>query len=254
MRALLSFMLIVLLSVAGGGYAGAAASSPAGVPSPVGDIYVQDRANLIDEATERELILYGESLEELSGAQLALLTIPSLSGRNLEQFANEALRAYGLGEKDKNNGVLIVLAADEKQIRIEVGYGLEHIVTDFKAGRLLDEAALPYMKAGRLKDAAVNSYLALYETIASEVARGADAGVSPNPSSLWERLLDALLESSAFRWTVCIVLVLLIAADFIFLKGIVTRSILFLLSMFAGRRSAARGKGGSSGGGGASRK
>ncbi|MEF3302902.1 TPM domain-containing protein [Paenibacillus sp. GYB003] len=254
MRAIVLALLAVLLHAAGGAQTGAAAAPASGVPAPVGDIYVQDFARILDDDAKQELVSYGETLETMSGAQLALLTVASLEGRPLEQFANEALRAYGLGQRGKDNGVLIVLAAKEKQIRIEVGYGLESVIPDSRAGSLLDEHAAPYVKAGKLNDAAVGIYLAVFEAIASEAVLGAGAGAEPGPSSFWERALFALLESSALRWTAGIALALLMLADFIFLKGFVTRSLLLLLSLLAGRRSAARGRGGSSGGGGASRR
>ncbi|GAA3407845.1 TPM domain-containing protein [Paenibacillus hodogayensis] len=157
--------VVVLFFLAAASFSFPAMAVSKSVPRQIGDIYVQDHAGLLSEKDAAQLVASGKSLEATNGTQLALLTVQSLEGSDLAEFANEAFRTYGLGDKKKNNGILIVLAAEERKIRIEVGYGLEDVITDSKAGRLLDMYAVPYMESGKLKDAAKNAYSALYYTL-----------------------------------------------------------------------------------------
>ena len=79
------------------------------IPAPVGDIYVQDFANLLSEQERTELRSIGRSIENQTTAQIAVLTVDSIGDRSIEEYANEAFRQYGIGNKEKNNGVLLVI-------------------------------------------------------------------------------------------------------------------------------------------------
>lgn len=87
-------------------------------------------------------------LEEKSGIQLVVATIPSLDGGDIETYANNLFRKWGLGEKAKNNGVLFVVAPNEHRVRIEVGYGLEGTLTDATSKIIIANAITPRFKAG----------------------------------------------------------------------------------------------------------
>src|SRR4030095_6701243 len=116
------------------------------IPMPVGDIYVQDFANVLTQEEEHQLKRLGRNLEDQTTAQVAVLTVETTGDKIITEFANEAFRQYGIGSKEKDNGVLLVLAIDDRQVWIEVGYGLEGRIPDGKAGRILDEVAVPYLK------------------------------------------------------------------------------------------------------------
>ena len=92
------------------------------------------------------LINLGRSIEDQTTAQVAVLTIETIGERTIEEFANEAFRQFGIGSEKEDNGVLLVIAMNERKIRIEVGYGLECRIPDGKAGRILDEYAITYLK------------------------------------------------------------------------------------------------------------
>jgi uncharacterized protein len=85
---------------------------------------------------------------ERSIAQIVVVTLPSLQGQEIEEFVVALGRHWGIGGKDTNNGVLIVVAPNEKQMRIEVGYGLEGTLTDILAHRIVQEKILPPFKQG----------------------------------------------------------------------------------------------------------
>ena len=87
-------------------------------------------------------------LEAKSGIQLVVATVASLEGQEIEPYANELFRTWKLGEKDKNNGVLLLVAPNERRVRIEVGYGLEGTLTDALSKVIITNAITPRFKAG----------------------------------------------------------------------------------------------------------
>ena len=91
---------------------------------------VVDQANIIQPDTRAAIEQKLADLETKSGIQLVVATVNSLEGQDVEPYANELFRKWALGEKKKNNGVLLLVAPNERRVRIEVGYGLEGTLTD----------------------------------------------------------------------------------------------------------------------------
>ena len=87
-------------------------------------------------------------LETKSGIQLVVATVTSLEGQEIEPYANELFRTWKLGEKAKNNGVLLLVAPNERRVRIEVGYGLEGTLTDALSKVIITNAIAPRFKTG----------------------------------------------------------------------------------------------------------
>ena len=110
------------------------------------EFYVNDTANVLDDTTKQYIIDINKKLYNLTGAQIVVVTINSLEGASIEEYSTQLFRSYGIGSKDKNNGVLFILSVNDRKTRIEVGYGLEGRITDGKAGRILDDYVLPYFK------------------------------------------------------------------------------------------------------------
>lgn len=109
---------------------------------------VVDEAHIIPQRAAERLTAKLASLEEKTGIQLVVATLPSLQGGDIESFANSLFRAWGLGEKEKNNGVLLLVAPNERKARIEVGYGLEGTLTDAISKLIITNAMVPHFKAG----------------------------------------------------------------------------------------------------------
>jgi uncharacterized protein len=103
--------------------------------------YVSDFAGVIDAGSRAQLERYCETLERATGTQLALVTLPSLQGEPVEDVANALFRAWGIGKKGENNGALLLLSIGDRRSRLEVGYGLEPIITDGQSGSLLRSMA-----------------------------------------------------------------------------------------------------------------
>jgi uncharacterized protein len=121
-------------------------------PLPANDGWVTDLAGLLSPQQEQALETLMESYRLGSGHEIALLTVPDLGGRSLERYALEVVRSWGLGEAGKNNGALMLVAKQERKIRIEVGRGLEGSITDSISGRIIRDVIAPELKRGRTYD------------------------------------------------------------------------------------------------------
>jgi uncharacterized protein len=113
---------------------------------------VVDRADLLTPDREARLARKLEALEKEVGPQYVVVTIPSLNDRRIEDYSVDLARRWGLGRKDRDDGLLLVVAPAEKQVRIEVGYGLERRVTDPFSGKVIREQALPNFRQGRFPE------------------------------------------------------------------------------------------------------
>lgn len=138
----------VLLPDYGGQLPLVSLQAEAKVAVPVPRDYVSDQANVLAPQQEMALIALAEELQAKTGAQLAVLTVPSLDGEPVEQLALRVAREWGVGTQKKNDGLLMVLATQDKRLRTEVGYGLEGIIPDGLSGQVQDEKMLPYFKKG----------------------------------------------------------------------------------------------------------
>src|SRR5450631_2573533 len=109
---------------------------------------IVDQANIIPAATRAAIEQKLADLEAKSGIQLVVATVASLDGDEIEPYANALFRTWKLGEKDKNNGVLLLIAPNQHKVRIEVGYGLEGTLTDALSKIIISNAMAPRFKTG----------------------------------------------------------------------------------------------------------
>lgn len=169
----ISVWLLLLLTFA-------STAQAAEFPELTDDIYIQDIAGVLSEEQEAEIKSLGAGLEDATSAQIAVMVIDSLEGEPIESYANEALRHYGVGSAEDNNGVLVVLSMTDREIYIEIGYGLEGALPDGKVGRILDDYAVPYLREDQPDEAILNTYQALYNEVSAEYDWDGEA-VSPQP-------------------------------------------------------------------------
>jgi uncharacterized protein len=131
---------------------------------------VVDQANIIQPDTRVAIEQKLTDLETKSGIQLVVATVNSLEGQDVEPYANELFRKWALGEK-KNNGVLLLVAPNERRVRIEVGYGLEGTLTDALSKVIISNAMTPRFKAGNFTEGisrGVDDIITVLTTDASE--------------------------------------------------------------------------------------
>jgi uncharacterized protein len=219
------------------------------IPAPMGDIYVQDFANVLNETERAELINLGRSIEDQTTAQVAVLTVQTIGDRAIEDYANEAFRQYGIGQKEKDNGVLIILAMNERKVRIEVGYGLEGRIPDAKAGRILDQYAIPYLQNQQPNKAVTETYKAIAKEVFAEYGVEGGQETAPQPAVQKDKGLGIP------SWLLILVVLVVVFLDFKFFGGTLTYLLLSIIGRGGGRGGGGSrgGGGGSSGGGGASR-
>jgi uncharacterized protein len=109
---------------------------------------VVDQAGVMSAESRASIETKLKDLEDKSGIQLVVATVKSLQGSDIETYANELFRTWKLGQAQKNNGVLLLVAPNEHKVRIEVGYGLEETLTDALSSVVISSAIIPRFKAG----------------------------------------------------------------------------------------------------------
>lgn len=109
---------------------------------------VVDQAGVMSADSRTAVEAKLKDLEDKSGIQLVVATVKSLQGGDIETYANELFRAWKLGQAQKNNGVLLLVAPNEHKVRIEVGYGLEGTLTDALSSVVISSAIVPRFKTG----------------------------------------------------------------------------------------------------------
>ena len=114
--------------------------------TPTSDFYVNDFANILNMDTKSKIMDIATQIESKTTAQVVVVTVESIGDSSIDEFANDLFNSWKIGQSGKNNGVLLIISKNERKIKIEVGYGLEGAINDAKAGRILDNYAIPYLK------------------------------------------------------------------------------------------------------------
>ena len=131
--------IAVLLAAAGSAFA-------AKVPALKGR--VNDYANIINSGTEEKLSVYLQQLDEQQGVQIAVLTVPSIEGEDIASYSMKVAEQWKIGNSTTDKGALLVVAYQERALRIETGYGLEDKLTDAKCGLIIRNVIIPRFKDG----------------------------------------------------------------------------------------------------------
>jgi uncharacterized protein len=138
-------------------------------PQPSG--LVNDFANVIPPEFEEKISAVTAELLGKTGVPVAVVTMPDIGGADADEYANRLYEAWGIGKKGVDKGILIFVAVKERKMRIEVGYGLEGVIPDGKAGEIRDRYMIPYLSKNQFGEGLLNGTLAVAQIIAR------DAGV-----------------------------------------------------------------------------
>jgi uncharacterized protein len=122
---------------------------------------VVDDAHVLSPQTQADLTAKLAALEQKTSRQLVVVTLPSLGGDEIEDYGYKLLRTWGIGQKATNNGALFIIVPSEHKVRIEVGYGLEPILTDALSSVILQRAVLPKFRTGDVQGGIVDGTDAL---------------------------------------------------------------------------------------------
>lgn len=249
-RAVFTCLLLAVALCCATGRGAAPAFAQAALPALSGRVVNQ--AALLDPACVQKLTAKLAQWEGKTGDQLAVVTVPSLAGEDVESFSNRLFRHWALGEAKINNGILLVVAPNDRQVRIEVGYGLEGTLTDALSSVIIHTWLIPAFRDG-------NYCLGVQEGVDAILAvlTGDQAGFEERLRE--KRAADAAHAEQAE--TVSDIVGLIVAGIFIFIAPLLAAifgrkigpnrylwlGIVFTLGGYSGG-----GGGGSSGGGGAS--
>ena len=214
--------------------AGASTPQPPAMPRD----YVVDLAGVLPQEVQARLNAYLRELEQKTTAQVLVLTVQSLDGQSIEEFAFNTKEKWKLGQKGKDNGVLIVVAVQDRKYRLEIGYGLESILPDSRVGTIGREYLVPYFRKGDFGAGVYAAALVVANTIASQ--EGVEITGMPamqQPRSSGSHRSFGKLQAAFFAVFLVVALILCITHPRQCL-------LLFMLSQMGG------GRGGWSGGGG----
>jgi uncharacterized protein len=163
---------------------------------------VVDNAEILTPETRARLTAVLKAHEERTGNQIAVLTVPTIQPENIEDYAVKVFESWKLGQKEKDNGVLVVVVSQDRKMRIEVGYGLEPTLTDGACGQIIRTLMTPSFRNGNYDKGVEDGVAAIIARLdgKGEPATGAEPGSSPrdtdtssgfsSPSLPWpERIL-----------------------------------------------------------------
>ena len=178
-------------------------------PTPTDKFFVNDFAGVMNDTDIDAIYTKGAALDDATTAQAVVVTVDSLDGREAAEYALELGRQWGVGAEEKDNGVVVLLSAGDREIYIAVGYGLEGALPDSKTGRIIDNYGLSYFSDDNFSAGLVNIYSAIVNEIYIEY------GMQPSENYIPADLLpDAQSDTSSFgeiviSWIVLIILVAL---------------------------------------------
>ncbi len=231
------------------------------LPPPTQDIYLVDDAAMVEAEDRQKILAMGRELDQKTGAQVVVVTINTLGPESIEDYANKLFRKWGIGDRKKNNGVLLLIAKEDRKFRIEVGYGLEGAITDGYAGSVLDGMKSDF-RGGKYSSAIVAAYgkltkkayeaenLPAPENVGAATAAtntGSSSGDDDEEWSWWEMIAGGILAIGL------IVALLWCFWQMFYLIGMLLATLLYLLtSGFIDLTDFFKGGGGGGWGGGSS--
>ena len=230
-----------------------------GLPQPSG--FVNDFAGVMKAADKEEAERLAAVIKDKTGAELSIVTIESYAPYpTIDEYSLALAQTWGIGERGKDTGALLILAIREREVRIEVGYGLEGAIPDSAAGRIIDTAVIPHFREGDFSSGLLGGFKAIAGLTAKEMGVGLedfDVPVIVEINSSHYKLLEIVIT---------IIVILIVILFRIFLRRLLFRGgrgggrIIRSGSFGGGGRSFGGGggfrgfSGGSFGGGGASRR
>ena len=214
-------------------------------PKPTDFKYINDYTSTLDANTKGYIVSVGKELEDKTGAQEVVVVVDSLNGSDIATYANGLFRTWGIGQKDKDNGLLVLVSIKDKKWRVEVGTSLEGAIPDIYSARVMDSVATPKFKEGNYSEGIKQSYSAFADAMAKEY----NVTLDKNQKVNFPAKNNATGNKSTGMFA-GILLVVLIILDFIFNRGRITLFIISIAFWFGGDGGAGSDDGGNDSGGG----
>ena len=186
LRGVFSLAVLVLLVSVGAAFAAAPKFPPLtgrGV----------DNANILSPEAEAKLTTELATLESQTGRQLVVATLPDLQGYEIEDYGYQLLRTWGIGSKERDDGAILIVAPSERKVRVEVGYGLEPVLTDALSSVIISQTILPAFKAGQMERGVVDGTGALVQQLSLPDEEARAAAAAPAKASEGESIGPAVI-------------------------------------------------------------
>lgn len=176
-------------------------------PKATSNFFVNDFANCITAENEQKMQALGEQLYKQTKAQVVVVTVESLEGKEIEDYSIGLAREWGIGDKDDDSGVLLLLSTGDRKIRIEVGKGLEGRLTDGKTGKIIDNYAKPYLKSNDFSQGLYESYNVLIQEVYAEFGVEGYTGVADSGGT---SIQDSERKVSAISTIIIVIIIVVV--------------------------------------------
>ena len=144
---------------------------------------VVDSAGIVPDAIERQVDAELLDYQSRSGNQIAVAVVKTTGNQSIENYAIDLARSWGVGQKDEDNGILLVIANSDRKVRIEVGRGLEGDLTDLQSGRIISERLLPLLKRGDVGGAVLQGTHAIRKELGDTQVAALPPALAPGKGS-----------------------------------------------------------------------
>lgn len=189
------------------------------IPAATDEFYVNDFADVFTAEEEERLLDNAVTLaEESDGIQVVVTTVESLDGDSVENYAVEMYNQYEIGKDDM--GLLILLSTGDRQIRVEVGRAMEAYINDSKAGRFMDEYAIPYLSENKFNEGLINLQEALIDEVVATVEAESESAQTTQDSEFASSAIDDIFGGIL----IAIVLIVIVLAVITLVKKIIAKS------------------------------
>lgn len=218
-------------------------------PNPTQYKYVNDYVGILNNNELQQIVSIGKELEDKTTAQAIVVIIDSTNGEPIESYANNLFRRWGIGDKNKDNGLLLLVSMNDKKWRIEVGRGLEGAIPDALSNTIMTSLAQPNFASGNYGTGIVESYSTISDYIANEYNTTLEKSLKVQlPNNNYTNQTN---KRSKYGGIVGGTFLVLFILDILLNRGRLSSSILniiFLSNLFRGPRNYRGGSGGGFGG------
>jgi len=177
---------------------------------PTEEFFVNDFADVITNEAEKEMLSRAAKLDKKTTAQVVVVTIEELNGKEPADYALELGRDWGVGDKEANNGVVILLSESDREIYISVGYGLEGALPDSKTGRIIDNYGLEYLRDDNFSTGLLEISKAIVNEVYIEYGLEPESGYTPIDLISEMDFIGDSGGDVAISWVIMIIIIILI--------------------------------------------
>lgn len=222
------------------------------LPNSSYDFYVYDEVGIIDNATEEYIVKVNNELYNKTGAQIVVAIVDSLESMDINRYATSLYEKWEIGSREYDNGILLLIVPNERELWIEVGYGLEGALPDSRAKRIIDTEITPSFSKGDYNTGIILGFNGILNHLENEYNINLETRNNVDP----DYINNEGGYSSSLSWIFIIGLIIFLFIDLRFFRGWITYSLLRGLGRGGPRggggfTGGSRGGGGRSGGGGA---